>query len=61
MLPRQPLCYVLADDPGVGKTIMAGLFIRELLLRADAKRVLIVSPGSLVEQWQDEMDDKIGT
>jgi SNF2 family DNA or RNA helicase len=51
MLPRQPLRYVLADDPGAGKTIMAGLFIRELMMRADARRVLIVSPGSLVEQW----------
>ena len=60
MLPRQPLRYVLADDPGAGKTIMAGLLIRELLMRADAKRVLIVSPGSLVEQWQDEMDEKFG-
>ena len=60
MLPRQPLRYVLADDPGAGKTIMAGLFIRELLMRADAKRVLIVAPGSLVEQWQDEMDEKFG-
>jgi superfamily II DNA or RNA helicase len=60
MLPRQPLRYVLADDPGAGKTIMAGLFIRELLMRADAKRVLIVAPGSLVEQWQDEMFDKFG-
>jgi hypothetical protein len=60
MLPRQPLRYVLADDPGAGKTIMAGLFIRELLMRADAKRVLIVAPGSLVEQWQDEMFEKFG-
>jgi len=60
MLPRQPLRYVLADDPGAGKTIMAGLFIRELLMRADARRVLIVAPGSLVEQWQDEMDEKFG-
>jgi superfamily II DNA or RNA helicase len=60
MLPRQPLRYVLADDPGAGKTIMAGLFIRELLMRADAKRVLIVAPGSLVEQWQDEMYEKFG-
>ena len=60
MLPRQPLRYVLADDPGAGKTIMAGLFIRELLIRADAKRVLIVAPGSLVEQWQDEMFEKFG-
>ncbi|WP_343293102.1 helicase-related protein [Vandammella animalimorsus] len=60
MLPRQPLRYVLADDPGAGKTIMAGLLIRELLMRADAKRVLIVAPGSLVEQWQDEMAEKFG-
>lgn len=60
MLPRQPLRYVLADDPGAGKTIMAGLFIRELLIRADARRVLIVAPGSLVEQWQDEMMEKFG-
>lgn len=60
MLPRQPLRYVLADDPGAGKTVMAGLLIRELLMRADAKRVLIVTPGSLVEQWQDEMDQKFG-
>lgn len=60
MLPRQPLRYVLADDPGAGKTIMAGLFIRELLMRADAKRILIVAPGSLVEQWQDELYEKFG-
>ncbi len=60
MLPRQPLRYVLADDPGAGKTIMAGLFIRELLMRADVQRVLIVAPGSLVEQWQDEMFEKFG-
>jgi len=60
MLPRQPLRYVLADDPGAGKTIMAGLLMRELLMRADAKRVLIVAPGSLVEQWKDEMDEKFG-
>ena len=60
MLPRQPLRYVLADDPGAGKTIMAGLLIRELLMRADAKRILIVAPGSLVEQWQDELFEKFG-
>ena len=60
MLPRQPLRYVLADDPGAGKTIMAGLLIRELLMRADAQRILIVAPGSLVEQWQDEMFEKFG-
>jgi superfamily II DNA or RNA helicase len=60
MLPRQPLRYVLADDPGAGKTIMAGLLISELLMRADAKRILIVSPGSLTEQWQDELLEKFG-
>lgn len=60
MLPRQPLRYVLADDPGAGKTIMAGLLIRELIMRADAKRILIVSPGSLSEQWYDEMSSKFG-
>src|SRR6056297_1298599 len=60
MIPRQPLRFVLADDPGAGKTIMAGLLIRELLMRADAKRILIVSPGSLTEQWQDEMLEKFG-
>ncbi len=60
MLPRQPLRYVLADDPGAGKTVMAGLLIREMTMRADARRVLIVSPGSLSEQWQDELREKFG-
>jgi SNF2 family DNA or RNA helicase len=60
MLPRQPLRFVLADDPGAGKTIMAGLYIREVLMRADARRILIVSPGSLVEQWRDELHQKFG-
>lgn len=60
MLRKQPLRFVLADDPGAGKTIMAGLLICELLLRADAKRILIVSPGSLTEQWQDELLEKFG-
>lgn len=58
MLPRHPLRFVLADDPGAGKTIMAGLFIKELVIRGDAKRVLIVSPGVLAEQWQDELFQK---
>tara|TARA_R110002096_G_scaffold173781_9_gene349032 strand:- start:243100 stop:246636 length:3537 start_codon:yes stop_codon:yes gene_type:complete len=60
LLPKQPLRYVLADDPGAGKTIMAGLYIRELIMRADARRILIVSPGSLVDQWRDELSEKFG-
>ena len=60
MLPRQPLRFVLADDPGAGKTIMAGLYIRELILRADAHRIVVVTPGSLVEQWRDELFEKFG-
>lgn len=55
MLPRQPLRFLLADDPGAGKTIMAGLLIKELIVRGDLHRCLIVCPGSLAEQWQDEL------
>ncbi len=55
MLPRQPLRFLLADDPGAGKTIMAGLLIKELIARGDLQRCLVVCPGSLVEQWQDEL------
>lgn len=56
MIARQPLRYLLADDPGAGKTIMAGLLIKELLIRGDLHRCLIVCPGNLVEQWQDELN-----
>ncbi len=55
MLPRQPLRFLLADDPGAGKTIMAGLLIKELMVRGDLHRCLVVCPGSLAEQWQDEL------
>ena len=58
MLTRQPLRFLLADDPGSGKTIMAGLLIKELLLRGDLRRCMIVCPGGLVEQWQQELDEK---
>jgi superfamily II DNA or RNA helicase len=60
MLPRQPLRFVLADDPGAGKTIMAGLYIQELIMRADARRIVVIAPGSLVEQWRDELFEKFG-
>ena len=60
MLPRQPLRFLLADDPGAGKTIMSGLLIKELLLRGDLARCLVVAPGGLVAQWQDELADKFG-
>ncbi|QYG91813.1 DUF3883 domain-containing protein [Iamia sp. SCSIO 61187] len=60
MLTRQPLRFLLADDPGAGKTIMAGLLIRELIVRGDLERCLVVAPGGLVEQWQDELGEKFG-
>ncbi len=60
MLDQRPLRFLLADDPGAGKTIMAGLYIKELILRDDVKRCLIVAPGGLVEQWQDELFFKFG-
>ncbi|GAP99080.1 helicase-related protein [Leptolyngbya sp. NIES-2104] len=58
MIPRQPLRFLLADDPGAGKTIMAGLLIRELVIRGDLHRCLVVCPGSLAIQWQDELATK---
>jgi SNF2 family DNA or RNA helicase len=58
MLPRQPLRFLLADDPGAGKTIMTGLLIKELIARGDLARCLIVCPGNLTEQWQDELSKK---
>ncbi|GBF07245.1 helicase domain protein [Deinococcus aerius] len=58
MLNRQPLRFLLADDPGAGKTVMAGLLIKELMVRGELDRCLIVAPGGLVEQWQDELATK---
>lgn len=60
MLPKMPLRFVLADDPGAGKTVMTGLLIKEMLARGDLQRCLIVCPGNLVEQWQDELHRKFG-
>jgi superfamily II DNA or RNA helicase len=61
MLTRQPLRFLLADDPGAGKTIMAGLLIKELIVRGDVKRCLICAPGGLAPQWQDELWFKFQT
>jgi superfamily II DNA or RNA helicase len=58
LLPKYDLRYVLADDPGAGKTIMSGLYIRELQIRGLLKHCLIVAPGSLVANWQEELHDK---
>ncbi len=58
MLPRQGLRFALCDDPGAGKTIMAGLYIRELMLRGELQRCLVIAPGGLVTQWQEELEDK---
>ncbi|WP_438354646.1 helicase-related protein [Microbacterium sp. CJ88] len=60
LIPRTPLRFLLADDPGAGKTIMAGLYIKELILREDVRSCLVVAPGGLVEQWQDELALKFG-
>lgn len=60
LVDRTPLRFVLADDPGAGKTIMAGLYIKELTLRGDLERCMIVAPGGLVEQWQEELLEKFG-
>ena len=58
LLPKVPLRFLLADDPGAGKTIMAGLYLKELILRSDCDRALIVAPGGLVEQWREELATK---
>jgi SNF2 family DNA or RNA helicase len=55
-LPR--IRFLLADDPGAGKTIMAGLLIKELKIRGLVQRVLIVTPANLTFQWQREMQDR---
>ena len=55
MLPQPRLRFLLADDPGAGKTIMAGLLVKELKLREAIDRILILCPAPLTIQWQDEM------
>lgn len=60
LLPLPRIRFLLADDTGAGKTIMAGLLIKELLFRGVISKVLIITPGGLTRQWQDEMQDKFG-
>src|SRR5437667_8053544 len=55
MLPQPRLRFLLADDPGAGKTIMAGLLIKEMKLREAIERCLILVPAPLTIQWQDEL------
>ncbi|MCY4074949.1 MAG: DEAD/DEAH box helicase, partial [Acidobacteria bacterium] len=55
MLPQPRLRFLLADDPGAGKTIMAGLLVKELKLRQAVDRCLILVPAPLTIQWQDEL------
>lgn len=59
-LEEPALRFLLADDPGAGKTIMAGLYIKELMLRRAADRVLIVTPANLRPQWQRELAERFG-
>jgi len=59
LLPLPKIRFLLADDTGAGKTIMTGLLIKELLMRGLAERILIITPGGLTKQWQeDEMGIK---
>lgn len=55
MLPQPRLRFLLADDPGAGKTIIAGLFIKAMKLREAIDRILILCPAPLTIQWQDEL------
>ena len=55
ILPLPRIRFLLADDPGAGKTIMAGLLLRELIQRKEVSRVLVLCPKALTDQWRREM------
>src|SRR5436309_9384843 len=55
LLPQARLRFLLADDAGAGKTIMAGLYIREMLARRLIRRVLVVPPAGLIGNWEREL------
>lgn len=54
LLPLPKIRFLLADDTGAGKTIMTGLLIKELLMRGMLERILIITPGGLTKQWQED-------
>ncbi|MFQ3611607.1 MAG: DEAD/DEAH box helicase, partial [Fimbriimonadales bacterium] len=58
ILKRPSLRFLLADDPGAGKTIMTGLVLKELKYRGLAQRILLVVPGHLRDQWRREMKER---
>src|SRR5204862_971390 len=60
MLPQPRLRFLLGDEPGAGKTIMAGLYVREMLARRLLRRVLIVPPAGLVDNWDQELRTLFG-
>ena len=60
LLTQPRIRFLLADDPGAGKTIMAGLLIKELKFRGLIERTLIITPANLTDQWRRELHDKFG-
>jgi len=60
LLTQPRIRFLIADDPGAGKTIMAGLLIKELKFRGLIERTLIITPANLTDQWRRELHDKFG-
>ncbi|HEY7533351.1 MAG TPA: DEAD/DEAH box helicase [Nitrospiraceae bacterium] len=60
LLTQPRIRFLIADDPGAGKTIMAGLTIKELKFRGLIERTLIITPANLTDQWRRELHDKFG-
>lgn len=60
LLNKSKVRFLLADDPGAGKTVMAGLFLKELKYRGILRRILIVTPANLTDQWRRELKEKFG-
>ncbi len=60
LLTQPQIRFLIADDPGAGKTIMAGLTLKELKFRGLVERTLIVTPANLTDQWRRELQDKFG-